>query len=259
MDHPRRFIFHANATGVTVRIRRPEDRTYDTQGVSCLGVSGGRSSSALAGGRLDHYVSFGLVATFAQGDFHDLEAPKKGDFSGSTTTTVRSEVRELRILERLDVERLRIGLTGASAEPGRQARITTRGNRIDGVRIDGRRLSVELDEGFFAECDTKDALDHVLRNDPRRALDHGIEESGGVISGSLVKEIRWEDPPVPGVAIKGNSVHIPDFGTVYFAELLVTDVSRRLTMLRAELGSPVGGQVSVCGGEDNGIHWPALT
>jgi hypothetical protein len=257
MQLSKRFIFHANATGVTARIRRPVDKLYDSQGVSSLPVSGGRSSHAVPGGNLDEYVSFGGITTHAQGDFQDPEPPKRGDYSNATATSVRAEVRDLRIMKRLEVGLLRANLDGLSAESGRQPCIRTSGNAIEGVKIDGHPLTVELDEGFFGRCDTKDGLGQAMKDDPQRKGQHCLEESGGVIYGSLVKEIRWAGAPAPGVTIDGHSVHIPDFGTVYFAELLVSEASRRLTMLRAHLGSPVGGEVTAGGTEDNGIYWPA--
>ena len=39
---------------------------------------------------------------------------------------------------------------------------------------------------------------------------------------------------------------------MFFGELLVTDLSRRLTLLRLELGSPVGGAVAAAEVESNG-------
>ncbi len=257
MKVPRRFIFHANATGVTARIRRPGDEIHNTYGASSLSVSGGRSSQSLPGDSFGEHVSCGAVMTHAQGDFRDQEPPKKGDYNNATATSVRAEVQDLSILKRLKVKTLRANLAGVSPEPDCQPSIQTAGNCIEGVAIDGHPLTVELDEGFFTECDTKEKLTAAMNGKPERKARHCLEESGGVVYGSLVKEIRWDGPAAPGVTIDGHSVHISDFGTVYFAEVLVTESSRRLIMLRAHLGSPVGGEVTACGTEDNGIYWPA--
>ena len=57
---------------------------------------------------------------------------------------------------------------------------------------------------------------------------------------------------IPGATIEQHVVTVPDFGKIFFGELLITDLSRRLTMLRLELGSPIGGAVACAEVENNG-------
>ena len=49
--------------------------------------------------------------------------------------------------------------------------------------------------------------------------------------------------PFPGAKIDEHSVIVPDFGTIFFGELLISAFERRLTMVRFELGSPLRGYV----------------
>jgi hypothetical protein len=51
-------------------------------------------------------------------------------------------------------------------------------------------------------------------------------------------------------------VRVPGFGKIYFGELYVTGESRRLTMVRFQLGSDDGGEVVAAEGETNGAPWP---
>jgi hypothetical protein len=76
--------------------------------------------------------------------------------------------------------------------------------------------------------------------------------SCGTTYATIVKSIRWGGEPYPGATIDHNSVTVPNFGIMFFGELVVTDISRRLTMLRLELGSPVGGDVAAAEVESNG-------
>ena len=46
---------------------------------------------------------------------------------------------------------------------------------------------------------------------------------------------------MPGARIDDNSVIVPEFGTMFFGEILITAVERRVSMLRLQLGSPEGG------------------
>lgn len=62
-------------------------------------------------------------------------------------------------------------------------------------------------------------------------------------------------PPIsdnfPGF-IAGNGIYIPGFGTVFFGELIVSQGVFRLSMIRAELGSPVAGSISAATASSNG-------
>jgi hypothetical protein len=78
---------------------------------------------------------------------------------------------------------------------------------------------------------------------------------GGAILGSIVKPVRWEGTEFPGSTIDPkhpNRVKIPDFGTVSFGEILVDRQSRRITMLRGDLGSYMGAEMAACDFVDNG-------
>jgi hypothetical protein len=59
------------------------------------------------------------------------------------------------------------------------------------------------------------------------------------------------------VIIDHNQVTIPEFGQLYLAELFIGWGSRRGNMVRADLGSPAGGQASAGSVESNGNTWPA--
>jgi hypothetical protein len=69
---------------------------------------------------------------------------------------------------------------------------------------------------------------------------------------TIVKEIRWDGAPFPGARIDHNLVVVPIFGRIYFGELLITASSKRLTMVRMDLGSPAGGSALCASVEDNG-------
>jgi len=67
-----------------------------------------------------------------------------------------------------------------------------------------------------------------------------------------VKSIKWDGDPFPGAQIDHNTVTIPDFGRVFFGELLISRCERRLTMVRGALGSDSGGDVGGGDVQDNG-------
>jgi len=71
-----------------------------------------------------------------------------------------------------------------------------------------------------------------------------------------VESIKWGGtPPDARAKITDHTVYVPGFGKLVFGELLISDVERRMTLLRLELGSPEGGDVACGEVQSNGI-WP---
>jgi hypothetical protein len=66
---------------------------------------------------------------------------------------------------------------------------------------------------------------------------------------TIVQKIEWDGAPHPTARIYGNVVRVPNFGKIYFGEMVITDRTRRLTMVRFQLGSDAGGEVTGGGGE----------
>jgi hypothetical protein len=137
------------------------------------------------------------------------------------------------------------------------------------VSIDGHKLKVTLAEAFYAKHDTKNKLRTAHKkglpeHHARMFLPHkeGLEEvtefpeANGIVKCTIVQNLEWIDRPHPAAKIYGHVVEVPDFGKIYFGEMFVTGESRRLTLLRVQLGSPVGGELICCDGEDNGSGFP---
>src|SRR5262249_44208373 len=142
--------------------------------------------------------------------------------------------------------------------------------------VDGRALVVELDANTFGRLDTRSKL-LAAADDPAFVQQSGdllfmktpidgypapppggriIQTSAGYILGTVVKSIRWSGEAFPGSSIDRNLVVIPGLGRLYFGELIITCDSRRLTMLRMELGSDAGGSASAADVQDNGMWSP---
>jgi hypothetical protein len=190
---------------------------------------------------------------------------------------VRAEVNGLVVGDdpRLTIRKLRAALTGTTPLGSGQPSIRVDDDvLIEGVSIDRYRLIVELQPTTFQRLDTQAKL-LVAADDPAFVAAGGdalfmrtpidgepapprtgrlIESSGGTIYTTIVKSIKWDGKPFPEAVIDGNIVIVPDFGRIYFGELLISTHTRSLTMVRMTLGSHVGGQASAGGVEDN-IIW----
>jgi hypothetical protein len=275
MDHARRFHFHGHALGVAARIRRPEDRSWPVQACSSLPVTGGEHQSEIGPTELGKWVSFQSAATSMRGDYTDRAAAVAmtlGEVAFDAVpveTVVKSSVRGLSVLGRLFVGVAEMGLTSRSSQKPGQPSIQVNGARLEDVRVDNSRLKITLGEQLFRDHDTKEKLatgfakdlpkghGHMfLRPGSQSAAPERLPEAGGVVKCTLVQEMAWADAPHPTATIDGHALIIPNFGKVFFGEMVITENSRRLTMVRCQLGSDDGGEVSAAEGEANGHTWP---
>ena len=188
-----------------------------------------------------------------------------------STTTVRAEVLGLvvGIKPQLTIKRLRGSFASKSgAQPDDETSIRL-GNdaAIDGVAIGGHKLIVELNKAPFQEHDTYSKLRRAA-GDQAFLTAHassfhvgatvagqpnaGLIEARGYIHGTIVKSIRWAGKPYPDATITGHMVKVPEFGRIYFGEILIARDSRRVTTLRVEFGSPFGGSMASTDYQDNG-------
>jgi hypothetical protein len=275
MEHPRRFLFRGNAAGVAAHIRRPVDRRLPVHACVSLPVIGGIAHSRTGPKRHGKWVYFRSTETHAHGEFEDAEAAVKmtrGEVpfdSVPTRTTVTAKVRGLEVLGRLKVGVIDAGLVSRSPAPGEQVSIQLSGNRLDKVSIDGHRLKITLEEDLFTRHDTKSKLETAYAGemeDHHRALffpaggkkrtKPTFPQSGGMAMCTLVKEMTWVGKPHPEAKIDGHVLIVPEFGKVYFAEMVITHEYRRLSMVRVQLGSPDGGDVTGGCVETDGSFFP---
>jgi len=263
MHIERQFLFRGNASGVAAHIRRPTDELVPVQAASSIPTIGGLSEST-AEGRQFTYIGFDSAFTQAHGRFDDPHAAiditlhKRPPDSVPTTTTVISEVNGLRLLDHVRAGRLRAEMTARSARHHHhETSITPRGSVLDDLFINNVQLRVILNEEFFCKHDTKEELERAMFSGDEDARRLCLFKSEGLIYATLVEKLEWVGEPPQGVIIDHNQVTIPEFGQLYLAELFIGWGSRRVNMVRADLGSPAGGQASAGSVESNGNTWPA--
>jgi hypothetical protein len=279
MDLRRRFIFRGNAAAIGGRIVRPKDLVIDSSTASSLTVSGGRSRSQAAATKFGQWVSFGTAATSAEGLFDDVKQQielsygRVAEDALTMSTTVSADVTALSVGDKpkLTVKHLNGSLSskspGASGEPAIAVGSDT---TIEGAAIDSYGLIVTLAIPLFQRFDTLSKL-LTAADDPQFVQRSGghllmkpagrgkaapspprLLQTYGTTYATIVRSIKWAGDPYPGATIEQHVVTVPDFGKIFFGELLITDLSRRLTMLRLELGSPIGGVIACAEGETNG-------
>jgi hypothetical protein len=157
--------------------------------------------------------------------------------------------------------------------PGTQGQTSFPGIKggIDGLRLDTFDVEVAFSTEVFTDRDTKGKLKHSYQSSEtfRRVYDRyflspagkeaprsRMPESGGLTYCTIVSRISWRGEPNPNAKIEGHKIVFRDFGTIYFGELFVSEFSRRLTLVRVELGSPCGGSLDLAEVETDGHGYP---
>jgi len=281
MELRRQFFFRGNASALSGQIYRPKTIIVDLAGASSLGVSGGRSQADIKGRSFGDIIRFESAMTFAEGLFDDEKLAKAvSDHKGepdqlNATTTVAAEVRGLDVGRDpiFSVRRLRASLVSRKPDRSGEPSITpAKDSVIQGVAIGGYELEVTLNAGLFQRYDTRSKV-VAAADDPtfmRRYGQHlvtsasvtgqrrrpGLVVRNGLIYSTIVSRIRWKGKPFPGATIDGHVVTVPEFGTIFFGELMVASAERRLTMVRFDLGSPIGGWADGGGVDTNGSFYP---
>jgi hypothetical protein len=280
MEIRRRFIFRGNAAAIGGRIVRPTDLILDSIATSSLTVVGGRSRERAGAAKFGDWISFGEANTFAEGLFDDVQ--RQIDFTNgkvpeeylTTSTKVSADVVNLVVgnRPRLTIKRLHASLSSKSPAGSGEPPISVGADTlIEGVSIDGHGLAVELNLPLFQRYDTFAKL-MTASDDPafvRESGDHLFMTPGtpgvaappparlrycnGVAHATVVRSIKWTGEPIANSRIDQHSVYVPDFGRLFFGELLLSTFSRRFTLLRLELGSELGGAVACAEVETNGI------
>jgi hypothetical protein len=275
----RRLIFRGHAIGVAGQIRWPKPQLIPVQAASALPVTGGWSEAkAVPPARKLPFVEYRQAATRAFGDFlsnDDAIAILQGrrdEDQAPSRTEVSAVVKDLAIRGRVKIGLIQAALESARPRPGQELAIRPRDVRLERVTVDGHRLRIVLASDLLAKHDTRTKLAKAFAQPGFRRKHAGrffspaegapadpaqVPESGGLVFCTLVELMDWEGKPHPEATIDGHCLTIPDFGRLCFAEMFIGSLSRRLTMVRAVLGSPVGGTLSAGDVETNGVFWPA--
>jgi hypothetical protein len=266
---PDRFLFRGHAVGAAATVRRMEGQALQkilvTQAASSLPVNGGRSQQTLTSPTdpgLNPFLSFQTACTYAEGKFDSV--------TNANVTEVNAAITGLRLAGgRFTADQLQARLLSIHPGGGRQPSISWAGTSLTGLKLEGHDVEVTLDQ-VLAPLTCEDDLvreyakppfynTHCKRFFERPGGGHGpgkiprIGRGDGYIGISIVDSIRTD---CPGVQIDGHKLTLQGFGTLYFGEMIISPDSKRLTLIRFELGCPEEGDGDVGDVMSNGESIP---
>lgn len=274
------FLFNAHGFAIGGRITQPYQTELGSHAATSLPIVGGAASAESSNYNFNHLISYRSARTHISGI--------KGE-DGSHHTAVSCVVEGLNILDIITADAV-IGRLSSRHNGVDEPEILPHGSSFVNLKIAGQPVEVELDNDLFARHKTYSALlDHyqnqkssskgkTQKNVPEKVrylwngvdsaipakLEKGMlappetgwQHSHGVLHSSMVKSVRMEKSASLQELPYGYAIHIPHVGCVYLAELFSSTDTKRLTMLRVELGSPVVGSVAASGPVTNGNWYP---
>jgi hypothetical protein len=242
------FRFSANALGLGGSLHRPP-REFSSFPAAILGSAGGGAEARAEDYRLEDILSVRSAGVSVRG------IPSRNREGRSTSATVRLE--NLNVMDILTVDVI-VGRLVAEHGEREGGRFSAFGCQIQNLRVAGKLVEMKLDLESF-QGTHYDAIAERFAKDRQfreRTDDQDINikfKSGKPVGVSLIEKIETRDAYV---SVKGNSIRIPDFGTVYLCELLISPTTWKLEMLNIVLGSPVEGEVTVGSVDVNGTWYP---
>ena len=269
---PSRFRFHGHAIGAGGRINHPFQEFINIQAASALPEIGGHGTAESSNFRFRDILHFKHASTEVTGTRTEIVKGKPVH-----RMLVRARVEGLDIMGMVTADRIEVRLVAFTGDdPDGEPCFKFTGSYFDNLKIAGVPVKVHLcvdvfdrlhnhgrlakaykDEGEFRNLFHQLTLKEKLKEAPDRVRQWFQEapEKGsdlphveGVTTLTLVRSL---EPARPEFRCWGHVVYIEGFGTIHLAELSVSKYERHVTMIRADLGSPIDGNVDVgtgCGG-----------
>lgn len=254
------FAYHGQAVGLAASLTRPSCEIIPSLATASLSSTGGESYSTVRDYNWKGLISFDEASAYATGSSEPGKDEKGNDcilYNTLSTVTVKNLNVANMVHAGLVVARVSSKHVAAipdpkeapekrMARPAPETQVRFTGSMIQDLFIAGRPVRVELDERFD-ECATYERLSADLEN--LRPPEHRwADPNGSVVSCSLATRVGGQE---------GFTYTVPGFGTIYVAQVIAKTSYRRISMLRFELGCPIGGSMEAGGGETNGVpYWP---
>ncbi len=271
------FLYHAHGFALGGTITKPFKAELDSHAATTLPVVGGYASAKSENFRFKEMVSFKSAHTYISGIRND---------DGVHSTVVNTLIEGLNILDVITADAI-IGRLSSKHVDGKEPEIIPLGSSFENLRIAGQPVEIDLDNDLFLKYPTYSALqthftgpDHTAeyqaKKKPRYLWqrdsedlppelekgmmvppDTGYHDTKGVLHNSMVKQVRLSGKA--GEAEErtyGYAIRIPQVGRLYLGEVFTSADTKRLSMLRLELGSPVTGTLAAAGPVSNGSWYP---
>jgi hypothetical protein len=188
------------------------------------------------------------------------------EVDGRYETEVDLDVESIAIVEKLRIDMVRLHVLSVRNPKAEFGEVSTKGNRIEGVRLGNVEAKITLDEEPLSCSGSMAQLASFYRRQgpayrERYAWRFGTEaksEEPALVAGSyvysLVQKIELSGPQeeLDNMSVEGYTIVWKGFGRIILGEVHVNDHKRRVTLVRLAMGSDAGGDGTVGDGQSNG-------
>jgi hypothetical protein len=221
------YSFRVDANALGGFLEEPFHKIIPTLAPVSLPPVGGFATARSEAFNLDEIVSCSSAYSRVSGTEHHAD--------GSISILTTAVVEDLNLLEVVTAERVVAQVSISIPAGSSEFQISLTGSRFEGLRLAGRPCQPIFIGGLI--------LPGGLSQDVEKAADPPLPAGGGKLLCSLVDGVDGND---------GHIVEIPGFGRIFLGELRVSYDSVQLVAIRAELGCPVQGKVTICTGGGGG-------
>jgi len=262
----RSYSFRADANALGGFLEAPLPKIVHALVPVSLPAVGGFATARSEGFNLDEIISCSSAYTRVSGAEHRAD--------GSISMLATAVVEGLNLLEVVTAKRIVTQLSISIPKGNHGLRISLAGSRFEGLRLAGRdsqpTLNAKLNPPAGVRLTWQDIqtagqsqAEHLIESFKARGdkdADQWAEERHGWMtvdpppggSGNLLCSLVDGFGGEGSIATCGHIVEIPGFGRFFFGELRVSHDSAQLVAIRAELGCPVTGKISICSGGGGG-------
>lgn len=241
------FAYHGQAVGLAASLTKPCCEIIPSLATASLSITGGESYSTVRDYTWKGLISFdeaSAYATGSKGRGHDENGKPCEVYDTLSTVTVKN----LNVANMVHAGLIVARVTSKHMLGNPEPQVTYAGSMIEDLFIAGHKIPVNLDNPMFVteKPTTFSALSDSLRKEIPKNVWANSDRT--VVSASLVTKVGGKE---------GFIYPVPGFGTIYVAQVLLKPSYRRISMLRFELGCPIGGAMEAGGSETNGVeYWP---
>lgn len=275
-DFEEKFFYRGSAFAIGGYMNRPYQEIIETQASSVLPNIGGGAEAEVSDYRYRDLISFSSARSKVLGNVDESD----GGRTYNTLSTVT--VENLNVADMVTADRVVARMVSERREGQPELPMLPIGSYFSNLRIAGVPIELITHEWLFGAATLQDInkQQHTVSHRDHQSSDgmggplkvphlEGIHTDGGnrtfedhqVMTSLYSLPRRLPAGTQSGKTQRGEpiypwGIHIPGFGTVYLGELMITRFSRRLTMIRLDLGSPEDGEVSIVSTDGNGSTYP---
>jgi hypothetical protein len=249
------YSFRADANALGGLLEKPLRQPIPTLAPVSLPAAGGFAKARSEAFTLDNIVSCSSAHSHVSGQENEDE---------SISILVTAVVEGLNILEVVEADRIVAQLSILIPRARTHLQVSTAGSRFEGLRLAGRPVNPRLSQKLQDRESQRDEPGRAQGATAGHLWEIGKEQAARVTNAFAWAENRFKwmktdtrtntstlcslvhgfvSPDRPEHC--GHVVEIPGFGRFFFGELLVTPNSAQLVSIRADLGCPVTGKITI--------------